>query len=196
MNPIAPAQTIGLPTGPLTPPQAPPTQATLVKVAFLADGSVVYGTPAEDACTIQTRYGELRVPWPQVVAVEVGYRTSPETRKLIAQSLEDLTSDFYQIRKAAYEELLRIGPAAAPALRKALKQATPELAERGQELLMTWNLDLSRDTPDPREFDRVITETMTIVGRLSSDDVSLNTRAFGKLTIRWVDLERFESSQR
>jgi hypothetical protein len=75
---------------------------------------------------------------PDTVVAFLGKQLRPEAppdagnlRQLIA----DLNSDNFRIREKADKELLKMGHAAAPALRKALETVAPEAARRIEQLL-------------------------------------------------------------
>ncbi len=66
----------------------------------------------------------------------------------IEQSIDALSAETFQQRKAAYNNLLDTGPAAIPLLKKQLKTANPELKFRAQTLLRMIELGITSSTPE------------------------------------------------
>ncbi len=168
-------------------------KADPVKVAKLQDGSVVFGTPVEAHCTIKTRYGKLDVAWADVVVVQAGYRLAADEKASIEAWLAGLAAPEFTKREAAQQGLMQFGQRAAPALRQAMRQATPDYLDRGRAILTLWKLDPDDEELDPKPQDRIFTEKMEIVGELENEHFTLRTKAFGTLTMPWKELERVAS---
>lgn len=80
---------------------------------------------------------------PSAVACE------PEpTPKQIAQWVEQLGDNDFQVRENASKKLWQAGAAAEPALEKALKSDDPEMVRRARELLGKFRWGIYPDTPD------------------------------------------------
>jgi hypothetical protein len=84
----------------------------------LRDGSNVSGTAALPDVSLVTDYGKLQIPLKNVSSIKVGIPTDKATGDKAIAFLKQLSSTSEEAKKGAYEELVKLGVKAIPAIDK------------------------------------------------------------------------------
>jgi hypothetical protein len=84
----------------------------------LRDGSNVSGTAALPDVTLNTDYGKLLIPLKNVSSIKVGIPADKSISEKAVSFLKQLSSTSEDSRKGAYEELIKLGVKAIPAIDK------------------------------------------------------------------------------
>jgi hypothetical protein len=84
----------------------------------LRDGSNVSGTAALPDVSLVTDYGKLQIPLKNVSSIKVGIPTDKATGDKAIAFLKQLSSTSDEAKKGAYEELVKLGVKAIPAIDK------------------------------------------------------------------------------
>ena len=82
----------------------------------LRDGSNVSGTAALPDVTLMTDYGKLLIPLKNVSSIKVGIPTDKAISEKAISFLKQLSSTSDEAKKGAYEELVKLGVKAIPAI--------------------------------------------------------------------------------
>lgn len=82
----------------------------------LRDGSNVSGTAALPDVTLMTDYGKLLIPLKNVSSIKVGIPTDKAISEKAISFLKQLSSTSEDAKKGAYEELVKLGVKAIPAI--------------------------------------------------------------------------------
>lgn len=82
----------------------------------LRDGSNVTGTAALPDVTLMTDYGKLQIPLKNVSSIKVGIPTDKAVSDKAVSYLKQLSSTSDDAKKGAYEELVKLGVKAIPAI--------------------------------------------------------------------------------
>lgn len=82
----------------------------------LRDGSNVSGTAALPDVTLLTDYGKLQIPLKNVSSIKVGIPTDKTISDKALSYLKQLGSTSEEAKKGAYEELIKLGVKAIPAI--------------------------------------------------------------------------------
>jgi hypothetical protein len=169
-------------------PTKPTNQGSAVE-AHLGDESVLNVVLLHDQIDVATRFGRLSVPAKEIRRIEIGVRISPEKSRRIEQAIARLASNQFKQREAASEELLRLREAAYPALLKETKSTNPEVADRARKLVKTLRETVQPERLLPSPSDHVVTDTMTIVGRIELEAFKIKTPYFGEQTLSLGELK-------
>jgi dipeptidyl aminopeptidase/acylaminoacyl peptidase len=117
------------------PRPAQPPRAVAVAIGELeARWADLIGVDAARACLSMKKL--LATPGPTLALLQKRLRLVPVERKRATKLLADLDSDDFATREKASKELARLGPAAEPALRRALAARPPLEALRRIEKLL------------------------------------------------------------
>jgi hypothetical protein len=82
----------------------------------LRDGSVMNGTSKMTNISLVTDYGKLDVPIKNVTSVEVGIASDKSTVDKVVNLIKQLSNSDEQMRKTAYDELVKMNIKAIPAI--------------------------------------------------------------------------------
>lgn len=82
----------------------------------LRDGNVVSGTSKITSVSLSTAYGKLEVPIKNVTALDLGISVDKSNADKIANLLKQLSNSNEQLRKNAYDELVKMDIKAIPAI--------------------------------------------------------------------------------
>lgn len=82
----------------------------------LRDGSNVTGTAALPDVTLMTDYGKLQIPLKNVSSIKVGIPTDKAVSDKAMSYLKQLSSTSEDAKKGAYEDLVKLGVKAIPAI--------------------------------------------------------------------------------
>lgn len=172
--------------------QPPPTAVTEPQFeARFLDGSVVVVTVSEATVAITTRYGKLTVPLAEVKKIELGFRYPDGMEAKVKAAVEDLGASDYSLREDAQKRLISYGEYAVPAVRAAAADGSPEAAERCRQILKKLGDKVSSEKLDPRETDVVVTDELTIRGKIETAAFKAKNKYFGEATVKLIDLKEF-----
>lgn len=155
------------------------------------DGSVVRMTLGVSTITVETRFGEMKVPLREAAKIRMGFRYPAGVEEKVRRAVADLGSRDFRTREAAHKTLLGCGEYAVPIVRAGVSDPTPEVAERCATILKTITATLPEDKVDPARDDVITTAEMTIRGRITSDAFQARSRYFGEMKVRFHDLKEF-----
>lgn len=181
-------------TVPLVTPAADPTPPAATEPQFEArfqDGSVVMVTVSDSSVGITTRYGKLTVPLAEVKKIELGFRYPDGLEAKVKAAVEDLGASDYSLREDAQKRLIAYGEYAVPAVRAGAANGPPEAAERCRQILKKLGDKVSSEKMDPRETDVVVTDELTIRGKIETTAFKAKNKYFGEATVKLVDLKEF-----
>lgn len=82
----------------------------------LRDGNVVSGTSKMASISLNTAYGKLEIPIKNVTALDLGIRSDKATNDKVANLIKQLSNSNEQMRKTAFDELLKMDIKAVPAI--------------------------------------------------------------------------------
>lgn len=175
------------------PEEAPP--APLPKpLLYLRDGSKVAGSPKLETLDVETRYGLLKIPPAALTRIRFTQRVDPALKAKIDALVKQLGDDDFDRREEAMQELRNIKLPALASLQNAVKAGNEELKDRAEVLVEEFQKLQRKQTSEKDSLpevegteDEVVTERMTIRGRVLVEVLAVDTR-YGELTIRVEDL--------
>jgi hypothetical protein len=171
-------------------PAAAVADEPLFEAKFM-DGSVVMVSVTEASVAIQTKYGRLTVPLSEVKKIDLGFRYPEGVEDKVKAAVEDLGASDYKTREEAQKTLIAAGEYAVPAVKAGLKGGSPEVSERCGQILKKIGDKVSAEKLEPREADVIVTEELTIRGRIETPAFKARNKYFGEATVKLVDLKEF-----
>ena len=82
----------------------------------LRDGNVVSGTSKMASISLSTAYGKLEIPIKNVTALDLGISSDKATNDKVANLIKQLSNSNEQMRKTAFDELVKMDIKAVPAI--------------------------------------------------------------------------------
>ena len=82
----------------------------------LRDGNVVSGTSKMASVSLNTAYGKLEIPIKNVTALDLGISSDKTTNDKVANLVKQLSNSNEQMRKTAFDELVKMDIKAVPAI--------------------------------------------------------------------------------
>ena len=169
----------------------PRDQATF----HLRRDGVLVGRLRIDQVAIETRYGELRVPLPDVVQIRFARRIPEDLRKKVEGAILQLSDDDFDRREEATKVLREIGPTARAFIKEALNTNDEEVRNRAETLLSGLSGASPKEPVEAEEMDalgeadedEVTTRRFTIKGRVLGGTYSVIS-AYGELKVSQDDL--------
>jgi len=165
-----------------------------VPIFLLRDKSRVTGTPQLEQLLIDTKYGELAIPFAQLARIRFAMRIDPSVQKRASELIKLLGDDDFDTRETAMANLLAMGPAVIELLRAAATSDDEELQNRAallvSELEEKQRNEQSDDEASARvrgTDDEVQTDRMTVRGRVLSERFTIDSK-YGRLEIDVADL--------
>ena len=156
-----------------TPAVPAPKREPLPPMFHMRDGTRLAGFPETARLRVETAYGSLVVPIGEVVRVRFAAALDNDLGARIEKLVEQLGNEEFDLREQASEELVEIGVAALPALRKGLESDDEEVKSRAEKLVA--QLEEEIDEPEEEELhltplegdeDEVETLQFTIKGQV------------------------------
>lgn len=186
----------------------------------LRDGSNVSGTTSMSDIAFTTDYGKLVIPVKNVSSVRVGIPSDKATAEKARSFLGQLGNTNDDIKKTAYEELIKLGIKAIPAVSDFINDPKNQTEYTGEftpdnalnELKANCNIDNDADTKDVISIDGEYTmggtyefaklEVKTEYGTLSIpkekiksfDVMSVNTDGSGELSFKLSGAKNISSN--
>jgi LCCL domain len=154
----------------------------------LIDNSKIMLTLLDVAVPIQTPHGKLLVPLADVRKIEFGFRVTEEIAKQIDAAMADLADPDTRKRDLAGERLLKLGPKAYPAVVRASKSTSKELAITARQLLEKYQEAFPEERLPRHEMDVIHTDDARIAGRIEITGVRVLTPQFGEKTLKLADI--------
>src|SRR5262249_13064834 len=154
----------------------------------LTDGSRVNLTILDESIPIQTPHGKLVVPMADIRRIEFSARLAEPVRKRIEAAIADLGNSEMAKREAAGEALLKIGPAAYPAVLRATRSTDRETASAAKPLRDKSAEEFAEQRLPQHDLDVIHTDDAKIAGRIESTVLRVHVPQFGEKTLKVVDL--------
>lgn len=82
----------------------------------LRDGNVMSGTSKMSSVSLTTAYGKLEIPIKNVTALDLGITSDKSVNDKVANLIKQLSNSNEQMRKTAYDELVKMDIKAIPAI--------------------------------------------------------------------------------
>lgn len=82
----------------------------------LRDGNVMSGTSKMSSVSLITAYGKLEIPIKNVTALDLGITSDKSVNEKVANLVKQLANSNEQMRKTAYDELVKMDIKAIPAI--------------------------------------------------------------------------------
>lgn len=82
----------------------------------LRDGNIVSGTSKMASVSLSTAYGKLEIPIKNVTALDLGITSDKTTNDKVANLIKQLSNSNEQMRKTAFDELVKMDIKAVPAI--------------------------------------------------------------------------------
>ncbi len=161
----------------------------------LRDGSIFNGTVKIKTVVLETDYGKLTIPFKNVGYIDVGITPDITNKSKIIDLIVKLSSDIEQVRKSAYDELLKIKINSVPVIKNYLFSDKYEPATHSdytaenvlEELEITHNL-----TENYSENDVVSIDYQYLMGGVYSfQDIDLKT-LYGNLKLPKERIKKIE----
>ena len=160
------------------------------------DGSIVGGKVSVKSIEVSTEFGMLTIPIKQIVAFYPGLDSFPQKKSQLENLVQDLGDGTYQVREDAHKALVKIGlplkseidkfaDGGSVERRKHLDEIRKELQELVED---AEELDESTKVREMAQQDKVITPSMTVVGKIQTNLFEVTSK-FGELKVRLEDIE-------
>jgi hypothetical protein len=159
--------------------------------AQFVDGSVVMVSANEANVAINTKYGKLTVPLSEVKKIGLGFRYPDGLETQVQAAIKDLGATDYKTREEAQKLLIGFGEYSIPLVKTGLKDPSPEVAERCGQILKKLADKVPAEKMDPREADVIVTEELTIRGKIETTGFKVKNKYFGEAVVKLVDLREF-----
>ena len=157
------------------------------------DDTVMKVVLHDTSVTLATKYGKLAIPASEVRRLEFGFRYPEGAEAKIDKAITDLGSADFRAREDAEQTLAEIGHFAIPALRRAVKNADPEVVRRAGAVLKLLEGKLGEGKTELRDYDTVETPEFTAKGKLDMTALKVRTKYFGDCTVKLTDIKSFRS---
>jgi hypothetical protein len=162
------------------PPESPKAASMAV---ILYNGTLIRQLSFEGAVEIETPYGKMLIPAKEVRRIELGFRVPAEAAPKLEKALKNLTSDNFQAREAASQELIALGRLAFPSLQRMLKDKDLDTTQRIEKAIEEIRRKVPFDQLRETEEDLVTTKEATVRGRLLTNVFKGKAEHFGELTL-------------
>lgn len=177
------------PTQPLRPRQ--------IKL-FLNDGTIIAGDLTIDSFSVQTEFGNLKVPIEKLRMLTPGLDSTPALSERINKLIADLGADDYKIREEAHRELVEMGAGIRSELDRFAADENAERRRHVGEISKAIEEQAAEQEDDGAaggqswiRQDTVVTHDFTVVGKVSPDQLTVTSK-FGSLNVAIADLLRAE----
>ena len=152
-----------------------------------SDGKVHKVTPLDEAVTLETKFGTVKVPMKEVKRLEFGYRLSADDRKKVADAIADVVGGTGRTREEGKNTLLDFGLGAYPAVARAAKTAAKEAAPHLTQVKDKLAQRLGEEDDPPRDEDVILTaDGSRLCGTLTPESVRVKLGGEEK-ALRWKD---------
>jgi hypothetical protein len=166
--------------------------ASLTEIRF-TDSSTLKLVIRDPHLELVTSYGKLTVPFSDIHRIEFGRRISAEDLRRVEAAVAQLGSNTFKEREAAQAELLALREKGYPALRKAARQADPEVVRRAEEVLARLRDTLPEEILEVPADDVVYTKDSKFTGRIASGTLNVRTTQLGDVQLKLADARRMRS---
>src|SRR5262245_54800475 len=149
----------------------------------LVDGSKLFLTLGEESLDVTTPYGKLRVRLADVVRIEFGLRTPPETQKRVETAVALLASG--EEKKAdAWAALAAAKEFAYPTLLELTRREDRAVATKAGQMLDALRKAYSAERLRRINRDVIYTEISRMVGRIELAELRTTTPHFGAMSLK------------
>jgi hypothetical protein len=147
--------------------------------AALVQGQVIVGQVLDEVLSIRTKYGELRVPFSEVIRIRLRPTLSPEEDARLETLLEVLrrTEIEQEVLERTIAELAGFGLGAYETLERAAEEMKDEAAARELRTAIAELLESCRKDENfyMDDLDEVVTERFTIRGEVLAEEIGFHT---------------------
>ncbi len=166
-------------------PAKPKSRTPGLVAVRLRDTSNLRMTLKEEAVTLATRHGKLRIPVADIVQIDFATRVAPEAARQIDAAIADLGSKEFAVRQAASEKLEALGVVPYHALVEAAKGTDPEVARRANELIEKIKETFDDEALEFRPADVLqLADGSKYTGQIEGTEFRAHTDAFGELPLK------------
>lgn len=159
------------------------------------EGGNINGVLSVDSITVDTEFGELKIPIERIVSFRPGLDNRPSQREAIVKLVLELGDSEAKVREAAQQELSAMGPKIRVILEAYSDDEDTERRTRVQKILSDFQelaedleFESNGDSADPLiDQDTVETELFTVVGDISPKSFGIATK-FGSLEVALSDI--------
>lgn len=142
-------------------------------------------TILDEFITIQTPYGELKIPAKDITKIEFAHRCPKDDLQKIQNAINNLGHKDFKIREESTAFLKTMGQRAFPSVTSALKADDAEIAKRATDLV-----DYLKPLTQPhRPTDTIFTKNDKITGNITHDFLNVHTKLFGKQELKICELQ-------
>lgn len=161
--------------------------ANEVEVKF-REGSTLRMSVLQDSIDVVTKFGKLNVPMSEVRLIDFGVHAAEGVPQKIDSAMKKLASPSFKEREEGLTELVKLGPAAYPALHTGTKSSDLEVSQRTQTAIKQLKAKYAPELLRLNLDDRIVTNDFTIVGRIVTPIVRAETPLFGALDLKLPEL--------
>ncbi|RIK72708.1 MAG: hypothetical protein DCC68_26060 [Planctomycetota bacterium] len=175
-------------------PLRPMVDPDTVKV-YLGDGSVVTGKLTMQEITVETEFGQLKIPVTKILSFTPGLDSLPKLNERVAEAIEALGSNDFKTRDAAQRELLAMGVPVRAELQRHTGGDNAERVKRVREVIA--KLDEMADDFEaaPQQAwargDTVVTDEFTVVGKIGPQEFTFESK-YGTLGVALADIRSLQ----
>lgn len=175
-------------------PLRPMVDPDTVKV-YLGDGSVVTGKLTMQEITVDTEFGQLKIPVTKILSFTPGLDSLPKLNEQVSAAVEALGSNDFKTRDAAQRELLAMGVPVRAELQRHTSGDNAERVKRVREVIA--KLDEMADDFEaaPQQAwargDTVVTDEFTVVGKIGPQEFTFESK-YGTLGVALADIRSLQ----
>ena len=188
--PIVAAGVLLAQTHPAATAPSPPAAQGDLKISLM-DGSVVTGKFSISGLDIETKFGPLKIPIDQIQSFAPGLKSHPGFAQNLADNVNNLAADSFDVREKAQAELTKLGPDIRVELERQLKTAEAEKQIRLQKIVEDFESEQPEDEMDKTrqwvDEDVIVTPGFTVVGHITTPSFSIAS-SYGTLQLKLEDI--------
>jgi hypothetical protein len=175
-------------------PLRPMVDPDTVKV-YLGDGSIVTGKLTMQDITIDTEYGQLKIPVTKILSFTPGLDSLPKLNEKVAAAIEALGSADFKARDAAQRELLAMGVPVRSELMRHTSGDNAERVKRVREVIakldeMAEDFEANQQQSWARG-DTIVTDEFTVVGKIGPQEFTFESK-YGTLGVALADIRSLQ----
>lgn len=151
----------------------------------LDDNTFVVGELIGDGLIVTTDYGELKVPFVDVISIKPAFVNSDEDEKAVIAAIKLLKSSIYKDRLVADTALVTFGKKAVRLLREIPFDPTEQATNEAVKSILQKICSKDPSTSDLEFVDTVVTRKFPIVGRIKSESLKIKTKHIGEQSLKF-----------
>ncbi len=173
-------------------PAAPKADPEEIKL-YLIQGDIVSGKLSIKDIMVETRFGSLKIPISDIKSFTPGLDSNPTLGGKVKELIEKLGADDFAERKAAQDELTKMGAGVRGELQKHTKDENAERSRRVQAILEAIEGDTGEDENAAKSTwvhqDTIETADFTVTGHITPKSFDLLS-SHGTLTVALSDIRK------